>query len=164
MVKYIVAIVSVLFSLMAVWVLFLAVNYQPSAGVSPEVIYVFPDGFRGVAQVRYKRREGIAAEPINNVIMLRFPSSGVLDVRGELPEWHRTSAKFVSGTPIPVAWMFTEPMPDDSIAVHRLLRLENEHRDYIEPLIVGTHEETMRADNQRFGFQGEMPNQRPTPY
>ncbi len=70
---------------------------------SPTVVLVFPDGFRGVAILRWKQPEGIKLSPGELNYTLHIPSSGVLGIQGKnmMVDWHRQEARYASGRPLP---------------------------------------------------------------
>src|SRR5947207_12220946 len=85
------------------------------------VEFVFPDGFTGVAKLRSGQTPGIAPVTTNETITLVFPTSGVLDIKGNLPtlDWHMPIARYRNGNAIPV---LTPPnqISDDTVALRHL--------------------------------------------
>ncbi len=112
--------------------------------------YVFPDGFTGVAKIRSAQASGVVLVPTNGILILNFPVSGELEIRGDLPtlDWHRPVAHYKSGTPIPVV---TPPnvVSDGEIAL-RSIGLKNNSEDWY---LVGKESDVHDALTQKNGFE-----------
>lgn len=69
---------------------------------SPVITLVFPDGFRGVAILRWKQSDGLKLTPGELNYTLTIPSSGLLTIQGKnfMLDWYRQEARYVSGQPL----------------------------------------------------------------
>jgi hypothetical protein len=69
---------------------------------SPTIVLVFPDGFRGVAILRWKQPDGIKLTPGELNYTLTIPASGVLPIQGKnlMVDWHIQQARYASGQPL----------------------------------------------------------------
>jgi hypothetical protein len=124
---------------------------------SPELIYIFPDGFRGIAIVRSNKPSGVSVKPSGGVVTLIFPASGILDIRGDDPihDWHRPSARYVSGETIPAASANPDrPISDDVVGL-RTVGSKGESADGDEETwyVVGTFDELKKAVAKMRGFE-----------
>lgn len=70
---------------------------------TPSITLVFPDGFRGVAILRWKQSDGLRLPPSELNYTLNIPASGVLLIDGKnlMVDWYRQEARYASGQPIP---------------------------------------------------------------
>lgn len=132
------------------WVLLAAVGCRLLQGPSSEVLFVIPDGFRGLVILDSYDAEGSDATPVDNVITLRINRDGHVSVKGALPtvEWHRLAARYANGERIPI------PSPsvgvaDEEIAFRSVGLFEN-RQDWF---IVGTNEEFKSALEKKHGFK-----------
>lgn len=120
-----------------------------------EIVYVFPEGFRGVAKIRSRRPEGLALRPQREganrqVLTLQFPASGVLDIRGESPtlDWYSPSARYADGTAIPVAG-FGGKVAEDAVALRGMGGIINDEEWYV----VGTFADQLKAAAERHAYK-----------
>jgi hypothetical protein len=124
-----------------------------------DIEYVFPDGFRGGAVIRENRPNGIPAcrQPSfwrNERCILKFPSSGVVEVQGPEPGtmWHSASARYENGTAIPVP--YTTPgtkVPPGTLALWSFGSVQNGEAW----LFIGTEEEfrKFRDEHTRYKYE-----------
>jgi hypothetical protein len=68
------------------------------------VVYVFPDNFRGVFRLIANSTNGISLVSTNGITVINVPSNGVLMIEQRLPnlQWHTPSARTISGAAIPI--------------------------------------------------------------
>lgn len=128
---------------------------------SYQLVYIFPDGFKGAAVVRSNRPNGVPIAPRNGIITLSFPPSGVLDIQGDDPihDWHLPIAKYVSGKKISVVGRSDDgslaPTPDDVIAL-RYAGVKGESAKGTEEswFVIGTREDAIKvkAEVTRFHY------------
>ena len=125
---------------------------------SYQLIYIFPDGFRGAAVVRSNRPSGVPVVAKDGVVTLSFPPSGMLDIQGDDPvhEWHRPVAQYVSGQKIPVPGISGDgPLPDGVVAF-RYAGVKGESAKGTEEswYVIGTAEEAteVKAAVERFDY------------
>jgi len=124
-----------------------------------QIEYIFPAGFRGGAVIRENRPTGVDAcrrswFPYTEHCILKFPSSGMLEVRGQSPggTWHYASARYENGTVIPVPYTTPgEKFPSDTVALWAFGSIQN-GEDW---LFVGTEEEfrKFRDDRHKYKYQ-----------
>lgn len=117
---------------------------------TPQVVFVFPDGFRGTARIRSKQANGASYVQTEHSTTLEFPASGVLDLRDELPTlaWHQISAKYKSGKPIPIVEAQSK-ISDLDVALRPAGLFENVEDWYV----VGTYEDLKRTMEEKRGFK-----------
>ena len=114
------------------------------------VVYVFPDGFRGVLQLTGSQPDGTEASRTYNSLILIVPASGILRLRGPLPtrDWNSPSARYANGEAIPIF----EPRlhtPNGAIAL-RPLGTRSTNEDWF---VVGTAEDAAKAQERMRGFK-----------
>jgi len=121
--------------------------------------FVVPNGFNGVLKLRANSANGIELAATNGRISLVFPSSGILDVRGNLPtlEWHRPIGRFADGTAIPIPGP-AAGVPDNTLALRGLGIKNNNTESWY---LVGTADQMQDAMNKFYGF--EVPKRRTKP-
>ena len=119
-------------------------------GRTSQVILVFPEGFRGTAKIRAHRPTGAPIRRVDGTLLLAFPTSGVLDISGDLPtlKWHVLKAKFERGAPIPVVSQ-VQSAPDDSTGLRSLGVTEGGAEDWYA---VGTAQDAKRGLTEKWGF------------
>ena len=125
---------------------------------SYQLVYIFPDGFKGPAVVRSNRPDGLSIAAKNGVITLSFPSSGVLDIQGDDPihDWHRSMAKYVSGKKISVVGESGDGSLADEVIALRYAGVKGESAKGTEEswYVVGTREDAIKvkAEVERFHY------------
>ena len=136
----------------------IAVSASCFSDSSYQLVYIFPDGFKGAAVVRSNRPNGLSIAAKDRIITLTFPPSGVLDIQGDDPihRWHRSTAKYVSGQKISVVGESGDgPLADDVIAL-RYAGVKGEPAKSTEEswYVIGTSEDAMKvkAEVQRFDY------------
>jgi len=69
---------------------------------SPTVMLVFPDGFRGIAILRWDQPDGTKININDQSFELHIPSSGVLPIQGKnlMVDWYVQQARYESGRPL----------------------------------------------------------------
>jgi hypothetical protein len=109
-----------------------------------DVVYVVPDGYSGILKLRSKQSNGQETEWKDNRVTYMFSSNGVVDIKGTLPtkKWHALSARFKSGTILPVAGPGLD-LPKDAIAL-RALGLTPDGLESWD--VVGTEDDMVRAN------------------
>jgi hypothetical protein len=125
---------------------------------SPEVVFVIPNGYRGVVILSAEDPEGVDAAPVDNVITLRVGEDGKVSVRGKLPtlEWHQPEARYENGMPLPMSKM-SEKIADDVVAF-RPMGLKGDKEDWY---LVGTYEDLGKAFEKKDGFKFEGVKKKP---
>jgi len=114
------------------------------------VEFVFPDGFTGIAKVRSRQPSGITLVRTNDSVILVFPRSGVVDIKGKLPTvaWHKLVARFQGGVALPV---LTPPNSvSDGVVALRPLGLKDNVEDWY---LVGKADQVRGALSQKYGFE-----------
>jgi hypothetical protein len=126
----------------------------------PELVFIIPKGYRGIVILSAEDPGGVDATPVNNLITLRVGGDGKVSVRGELPtlEWHRPSAVYEDGTPLPMPKM-SEKLADDVVAF-RPMGLKGDKEDWY---LVGTYEDLDKAFEKKDGFKFEGVKKKPSP-
>jgi hypothetical protein len=112
---------------------------------------VVPNGFSGVLKLRANSANGVELTATNGLVVLVFPASGTLDVKGKLPtlEWHKPVARFADGTTIPIPGP-SASVPDNTLALRGLgIRNNNTESWYL----VGTADQMQDAMNKFYGFE-----------
>jgi hypothetical protein len=114
--------------------------------------YVVPDGFSGILKLRAEARNGIKLVETDGQIVLTFPQSGTLDVKGKLPtlEWHKPTARFADGAGIPIAGSSQGKVADDVVALRGLGIKNNNTESWY---LIGTARELPKAMEQFDGFR-----------
>ena len=114
--------------------------------------YVVPDGFSGILKLRAEARNGMKLVEVNGRILLMFPPSGILEVKGKLPtlQWHKATARFANGAGIPIAGGPQAKVADDDIALRGLGIKNNNTESWY---LIGTARELREAMNEFAGFQ-----------
>lgn len=132
------------------WLLPVAAGCTLLQDRSPEVLFVIPDGYRGLVILDSYDAEGADATPVNNVITLLVNEDGHVSVKGALPtvEWHRLSARYAGGGQIPVPTP-SASVSDDDIALRTVGLYENK-QDWF---VVGTSEDLKIAQEKKRGFK-----------
>jgi hypothetical protein len=84
---------------------------------SDRIHFVIPDGFRGGILIYVNQPEGIKLKKNAGVYTCCIPDNGILRIVDDGPffEWHKVSAAFMNGDPLPVA---NEPqlLPKETVA------------------------------------------------
>lgn len=125
---------------------------------SYQLVYIFPDGFRGPAVVRSNRPNGVSIARKNGIITLSFPPSGVLDIQGDDPihDWHRSMAKYVSGKKISVVGEGGDGSLADHVIALRYAGVKGETAKGTGEswYVVGTSEDAIKvkAEVERFHY------------
>jgi hypothetical protein len=117
-----------------------------------EVVYVFPDNFRGVLIFEGQVADGEVVKATNGVRVFNVPNSGKLKIHGPLPTraWHSPSARFKSGEIIPIPFANgTGPVSNDVIA----LRPIGTGGRSVDWYVVGTYNEAAKAHEDMTGIK-----------
>ena len=132
------------FGWLAAALFFIGCSMEPRS-----LVYVFPDNFHGIFKARADPN-GVPVRPQSTTITLSIPPSGVLLVKGELPNrrWYSTSARFVSGKVIPISEP-AHPLSKDELA----LRSVGSKAAYEDWFVVGTYSDAAKAQEQLRGFK-----------
>jgi hypothetical protein len=85
---------------------------------SPEIHYVFPNGYRGAFIIYTNRADGVELNCIRNKYVCVIPQSGTLQVKGSGPfyNWHTTTAAFADGTTMPHGYYYDQKLPPNVVA------------------------------------------------
>ena len=120
-----------------------------------ELVYVFPDGFHGVAKIRSNRPTGVTLEARDEgmerrIITLEFPASGVLEIKGESPtlDWYSPSARYAGGKTIPVAGV-DKDVAKDVIALRGMGGIIDDEEWYV----VGSFDDLFKANKERHAYK-----------
>lgn len=113
------------------------------------LLFEFPDGFQGIVRLRGYEDNGLILNATNGVVVLPFPKTGVLTIKGELPttRWHCWVARYEGGQSIPVA------TPDSTIAAEIIALRSVGGKNKEEWFVVGTYEDLKAAIEKRDGFK-----------
>jgi len=70
---------------------------------SPKITLVIPDGFTGVAILRWQQPQGVKLSPDQLAYSLEIPPSGVLAIQGAnlMLDWYVQDARYASGAALP---------------------------------------------------------------
>jgi hypothetical protein len=125
---------------------------------SYQLVYIFPDGFKGAAVVRSNRPNGVSIAAKSGIVSLSFPASGVLEIQEDDPihDWHRSMAKYVRGKKILVVGESGDGSVADDVIALRYAGVKGEPAKGTEEswYVVGTSEDAIKvkADVQRFQY------------
>ena len=128
----------------------LSLVFRFCSSSTPEIVFIFPNNFRGTAKIRAEQPNGSKLDRTQSTVEFQFPRSGVLDIQDRLPslEWHRVSAKYESGEEILIVQPDNE-VSDSQIAL-RPAGLVGEKEDWY---VVGTYDDLKRAMEEKRGFE-----------
>src|SRR4051812_36287508 len=82
----------------------------------PIVIYVVPNGYRGIIQVRAEQPLGQRAKQASGNYVLQVANDGHIDIVEPLPttDWHQKVIRYRDGTPI-TNWHNGDGIPADAV-------------------------------------------------
>ena len=128
----------------------LSLMFRFCSSSTPEIVFLFPNNFRGTAKIRAEQPNGLKLGRTQSNVEFQFPQSGVLDIQDRLPslEWHRVSAKYESGEKILIVQPDNE-VSDSQMAL-RPAGLAGEKEDWY---VVGTYDDLKRAMEEKRGFK-----------
>lgn len=77
---------------------------------TPTITLVIPDGFSGIAILRWEQPDGIELPSGRSRYTLHLPDSGMLEIRGKnlMLHWYTLEARYASGQPLPVGNQYTK--------------------------------------------------------
>jgi hypothetical protein len=127
-----------------------AIALLGGCGKKPTLEYVVPNGYTGILKLCGGVADGVTLTPTNGLIVLTFPSSETLNVKGPLPvfEWHKERARYADGTDIPI-YGFDSNVSNNIISL-RGLGVKNDNRECW--YLVGKEGQMPAAMNQFYGF------------
>ncbi len=116
--------------------------------------FVVPNGLSGILQLRANSPDGVELTATNGLVVLVFPASGTLVVKGKLPtlEWYKPVARFSDGTTIPIPGPSANVL-DNALALRGLGIKNNNTESWY---LVGTADQIQDALNRFYGFK--VPN------
>lgn len=137
--------------LLSFWILLMFGIVTGCQRKSMTLEFVVPNDFSGVLELRANSANGIELMSTNRLVVLVFPASGTLDVKGNLPnlEWHKPIARFADGTPIPIS-VPTATVPDKAVALRGLGIKNNNTESWY---LVGTADQMQDAMKAFYGFE-----------
>jgi hypothetical protein len=122
------------------------------------LLYIFPNGFRGMVKIEGGKPNGVAWSESGGVVKLTVPPSGVLQIRDRhLPEeeWHRTQARYQDGTPILVPDKRSEQ--PEKIALRSLDIQAGTNGATESWLVLGSVDDLKKGLEKVFGFPLPIP-------
>jgi hypothetical protein len=113
------------------------------------LVFVVPNNFRGVLKLQTKQLGAEELAMDHNWYVIRFPESGVLQMKGKTPlqQWHTSSARYVDGKPLAVV---THGAGISNAISFRYVGLGKSNDEWF---VVGTFEDLKDAMDKKDGFR-----------